>query len=174
MRIHLLDAGAVAADLSEDRLTEAGRAIYLALGWALYVIVGYSTLIYSNVSRGWPGLLEGLSVLAVSAWGFFYSYSSNGGKEGRDFVVRFTCLLVPAFIKAHLFVWSSYYVLGMGFRAAVPRLSFPSKESADLLLEVSAYLPVVMTYLAVVGTQLVLFTIVANNLKRMRSAPSNA
>jgi hypothetical protein len=168
MQIHIFDSGAVERDLSANRLSEAAKAIYLALGWIIYVAMGYSTLVYSNASRSWIGLFELACVLTAAVWGFVYAYRSNGGENGQDFVVRFTCLLVPASIKTYLFVWGAYYVLGWGFRELVPELSFPSQLRADQFINVTHYLPVIMTYLASVASQLVVFLIVASNLKRMR------
>lgn len=173
MRIHLLDSGAVERELLENRLSETAKAIYLALGWIIYIIAGYSTLIYSNASRSWIGVFEFASVLAVAVWGFVYAYASNGGKNGLHFVVRFTCLLVPASIKAYVFVWGLYYALGWGFRALVSELSFPTQPNADQFIEAIRYLPVAMTYLAAVASQLVLFLIITYHLKRIHpSLPS--
>jgi len=173
MRIHLLDSSAVEKEISENRLPETAKAIYLALGWIIYIVAGYSTLIYSNASRSWIGIFEFVSVLAVAVWGFVYTYASNGGKNGLHFVVRFTCLLVPASIKAHVFVWGLYYVLSWGFRALVPEFSFPTQAGADQFIEVTRYLPVATTYLAAVASQLVLFLIIAHHLKRIHlSLPS--
>jgi hypothetical protein len=168
MRIHLLDSGAIVRELAENRLPETTRATYLALGWIIYIVTAYSTLIYSNASRSWIGVFEFASVLAVAVWGFVYAYASNGGKDGRDFVVRFTCLLVPASIKAQVFVWGAYYVLGWGFRTLLPEISFSTQVRADQFIEITRYLPVVMTYLATVASQLVLFLIIAHDLKRIR------
>ena len=167
MRIHLLDSGATARELAENRLPEPTRAKYLALGWIIYIALAYSTLTYSNASRSWIGVFEFVSVLAVAVWGFIRAYVSNGGKNGRDFVVRFTCLLVPASIKAHMLVWGAYYVLAWGLRALLPELSFSTKAGADRFIEITRYLPIVMTYLAVVVSQLVLFLIIAHHLKRI-------
>jgi hypothetical protein len=114
------------------------------------------------------GIFEFSSVLAAAIWGFIYAYASNGGKDGRDFIVRFTCLLVPASIRAHLSVWSAYYILESGYRALVPKLSFSTEATADQFIEIGHYLPVVMTYLAAIASQLVLFAIVAHHLKRIR------
>lgn len=108
-----------------------------------------------------------MSLVAVIVWGFWYAFASNGGKGGRDFVGRFTCLLVPASIKANIIVWVLYYLLGWGFQASLPRLSFPSKESADWFITISSYLPSAMTYLASISSQVVLFAIVARHLKRI-------
>ena len=174
MQIHILDSGAVERDLSENRLSEAAKAIYLALGWIIYIAMGYSTLVYSNASRSWIGLLELACVLATAVWGFVYAYKSNGGKNGQDFVVRFTCLLVPASIKTYLFVWGAYYALGWGFRELVPEISFPSQSSADQFINITHYLPVIMTYLAAVASQLVIFLIVARNLKRINLSPQQS
>jgi hypothetical protein len=167
MGIHLLDSSAVEKELSEDRVTEADRATYLTLAWIISVLIGYSTLTYSNVSRTWLGLFEGLSLVIIIVWGFWYAFVSNGGKRGRDFVARFACLLVPASIKANIVVWGAYYVLGWGFRWSVQRLSFPSEESADLFASIAHRLPVAMTYLANVASQVGVFWIIARHLRRI-------
>jgi hypothetical protein len=172
MRIHLLNSGAIAKELSEDQLDERARATYLTLAWIISVVIGYSTLTYSNISRTWLGFFECISLVAVIVWGFWYAFASNGGKDGRDFLARFTCLLVPASIKANIIVWGLYYLLGWGFQASVPRLSFPSKESADLFVRITPHLPAAMTYLASLGSQVVLFAIVGRHLKRIRRAVS--
>jgi hypothetical protein len=75
MRIHLLDSGAIVRELAENRLPETTRATYLALGWIIYIVTAYSTLIYSNASRSWIGVFEFASVLAVAVWGFVYAYA---------------------------------------------------------------------------------------------------
>lgn len=146
--------------------------MYLALGWILYIVLGYSTIIYSNSSRTWMGFAEFASVLVVATWGLMYAFRSNGGKDGQDFIVRFTCLLLPASVVAHIAVWGTYYVLAWLFQGAVPELSFSTKESAGEFLQASRYLPFAMTYLAAVATQLVIFLIVAHHLKGLRKAVS--
>ncbi|MGH8248745.1 MAG: hypothetical protein ACREUU_20230 [Gammaproteobacteria bacterium] len=167
MRIHLLDSDAVERELVENRLNERARATYLTLAWIISTLIGYSTLIFSNVSRTWMGLLEGVSLVVVITCGFVYTFTSNGGQAGRDFVARFTCLLVPASIKANLIVWVLFYVLGWGYQAMVPKLSFPSKESADLFAQVAPYMPSVMIYVANVAVLILMFTMIARHLQRI-------
>jgi hypothetical protein len=77
---------------------------------------------------------------------------------------------VPASIKANLIVWGLFYVLGWGYQAIVPKLSFPSQESADVLARIAPHLPVVMIYVANVAAQIVVFTIIARHLKRIGRA----
>lgn len=172
MRVHLLSSRAVARDLSENRLSESDRAMYLALGWILYIVLGYSTIIYSSSSRTWIGFAEFASVLAVAIWGLMYAFRSNGGKDGQDFIVRFTCLLLPASVVTHIAVWGMYYALAWVFQGAVPEMSFSTKEGADRFLEASRYLPFAMTYLAALATQFVIFLIIAHHLKALREAAS--
>ena len=167
MRVHFFNSNAVEKELSENRLDERARATYLAVAWVISIAIGYSTLTYSNVSRSWFGLGEGLSLVAVICWGFWYTFLGNGGKNGHDFIARFTCLLVPASIKANVLVWAAYYLLSWGFQASVPNLSFPSKESADLFVSIAPYLPAAMTYLANICSQIVVFSIIAGHLKRI-------
>jgi hypothetical protein len=50
MQIHLLDTRAVEKELLENRLSETSQATYLAVGWIFYIIMGYSTVVYSNAS----------------------------------------------------------------------------------------------------------------------------
>lgn len=170
MRIHLLDSGAVEKELSENRLDERARATYLTLAWMISVVIGYSTLIFANVGRSWMGLFEGVSLIAVIAWGFAYTFKRNGGQAGRDFVARFTCLLVPVSVKANLIVWVLFYVLGWGYQAIVPKLSFPSQESADLFVRIAPQMPAVMIYVANVLVLILVFIMIAGHLKRIGRA----
>lgn len=169
--IHLFDSGALEKELSENGLEERARATYLALAWIISTLIGYSTLTFSNVSRSWMGLLEGVSLVVVIARGFSYTFASNGGQSGRDFVGRFTCLLVPTSIRANIVVWPLFYALGWSYQAMVPRLSFPSKESADLFVRLAPYVPAVAIFVSNIAVLILVFVLIARHLKRISSRP---
>jgi hypothetical protein len=170
MQIRLWSLWKVERSLVEGRVTEAVSATYLAAGWLAYLAAAYSTLTFSNASRSWLGLAEFAGAVCAAAWGFLYAYQSNGGERGQDFVVRFTCLLLPASIRTQVFVWGTYHLLAMLIGAHLASLTFSSKEAADAFVRAAPYIPVVATYLAVIASQLVLFLVVGRSLKRIREA----
>jgi hypothetical protein len=166
MRIHLLDSRAVAEELAFNSIRPNLQLRYLMIGWIFYVLTGYSTVIFTNASRSWIGFLEGSIAVVVSVFGFFYSDRSNGGDGGDHFIVRFTCLLLPALLKAHIVVWGLYYLGGWAFQALIPKITFSSEVQAKRMIELIQHMPVIMTLVAAISTQVYVFLDVAHYLRK--------
>jgi hypothetical protein len=113
------------------------------------------------------GIIEFASVFVIALFGFFFCYSRNGGANGESFVVRFTCLLVPAAVRTHIIVWGGYYAVGWCFFVVTPQLTFSSQEGADIYIAVSRNFSIGLTYLAVVICQLIPFLLVGRYLGKI-------
>jgi hypothetical protein len=133
-----------------------------------YTVANYSTLIYSNASRTWIGLAEFVCVVAVIVFDVLYAYKRNGGHQGEQFVVRFTCLLLPVSINVYVIAWGPYYLLGWWFKKAIYQLSFSSQEAADQVIRfVQKDLPWAITLVFVVLTQLLIFWRISHHMGRI-------
>jgi len=163
--IYLVDARALAIGLADGTVTAREKMTYLICGWIFFTLSSYSTLTFSNASRTWPGLIEGVSVILISIWGIRRAYQANGGDCGSEFVTRFTCLLFPVSVKVYLIVWSLYYLLAWPVRTVFPKLTFESEPTAELVGWFAQYhLPWVVTIVAVCVAQALILTIIAKHL----------
>jgi len=174
MKVHLFNSSALAYELANDELPEGAQAMYLVGGWVISLIANYSTLIYSNASRNWFGLSEFIVVLLISIIGLRFAYKCNGGKQGKDFVLRFVCLSLPVGMNTYLGVWGLFHVSGWIFRENFSRLSFSSKETADGFLFFSEQiLPYAITLLFVSLSVTVLLWRISYHLSRITTLKQN-
>jgi hypothetical protein len=166
MPIHVLNSRRVAEELKRDAVTSREQVLYLLAGWVFYLALSYSTLIYSNISRTWIGAVEFVCVAIVSVVGFFYAYKTNGGEKGREFVVRFTCLLLPVSVQVYVLVWAFYYLFAWWFSQLLPNLSFASQASANQFIWFAqVILPPTVTLVFIALTQIIIFWKVANHIR---------
>ena len=130
-----------------------------------YALVGYSTVVYSNASRTWLGLIEFLVVAVINICGVLYAYRKNGGNNGEQFVVRFTCLLLPVSINVYIVTWGLFHLLAWVFKNSVYGMSFRSEQAADQFIRIVQYdLPWAITLTFVLLTQLFIFARISHHL----------
>jgi hypothetical protein len=146
-------------------VTQATQSLYLLCGWLFYALAGYSTLVYSNASRTWHGLFEFLIIAVIGIFGVLYAYKKNGGDDGEQFVVRFTCLLLPVSVNVYVVLWGLFHLLAWGFKIAIPSMSFSSEQAANQFIRIVQHdLPWAITFAFVVLTQLFIFLRISHHL----------
>ena len=165
VKIRVSKTSSLAQELADGTVPQATQALYLLCGWLFYALAGYSTLVYSNASKTWLGLFEFLVIAVIGIFGVLYAYKMNGGGEGKQFVVRFTCLLLPVSVNVYVIMWSLYHLLAWGFKTAIPSMSFTSEQAANQFIRIVQHdLPWVITFAFVALTQLFIFLRISHHL----------
>ena len=154
--MHVLNTRRLAEDLAHGRVSTRDKAYYLLLGWVLWIVIGYSTLVFSNASRSWLGLFEAFMIIVIAVFGVQTCYEASGGDDNRSFVVDFTCLLVPLTIKVYAVVWGLYWLFVWGYYATTSA-SYESEGAARLVAMLSRHAGYLATLAAVLATQAALF-----------------
>jgi hypothetical protein len=148
----------LAQDLAADRVSQRDKAYYLLAGWVLFAALGYSTVIFSNQGRSWLALFEMFMIAVIAVLGIQRCYEASGGDNNKQFVVDFTCLLLPLTIKTYLVVWGLYWLFAWGYKSMVGMdATYTSEESARLVTFFSRHAGWLATLLAVLATQAALF-----------------
>jgi len=168
MTVHVVDSSGLAEKLASGDVTTREQVTYLLVGWVFFALLGYSTLTYSNSALTWPGVLEAVAVVVITVFGIRHAYRSNGGDQGEQFVMRFSCLLLPVAIKVNAIVWGLFHLLGWFFRALFPSLTFSSERDAELAYWFAhQHLPWVITFIAVSVSHMFVFVGVAKHLSKI-------
>jgi hypothetical protein len=154
--MHVLSTRRLLEDLARGRVSQRDKAYYLLVGWLLYVVIGYSTLVFANQGRTWLGLLEAFMIVVIAVLGIQSCYEASGGDNNKHFVVDFTCLLVPLTIKVYVAVWGTYWLFAWGYHA-MHGATFESERSAYMVAFLSRHAGWFMTLIAVLVTQAALF-----------------
>ena len=156
--MYVLDTRRLAEDLAYGRVSNRDKAYYLLVGWVLYSAIGYSTLVFSNQSRTWLGAFEAFMIVVIAVIGVQSCYEASGGDNNDNFVVDFTCLLVPLTIKIYVVVWGLYWLAAWGYHAvAVTGVAYDSEDAARFVFFISRHAGYLATLFAVLATQAALF-----------------
>jgi len=158
--MYILNSRKLAEDLVASRVSAHDKFLYLIYGWIFYVVVSYSTLIFSNAGRTFLGVLEFTIVSSVAFGGCFISYRRAikfGGSDIDSFIVDFTCLLFPLSIQAYSLVWFVNYATAWFITFIWSRLTFDSEIAANAAAVFTSNADWITTLLAVLSTQLLLF-----------------
>jgi hypothetical protein len=154
--MHLLHTRRLAEDLAHGRVSTRDKAYYLLVGWVLWIVIGYSTLVFSNAGRNWLGLFEAFMIIVIAVYGVQSCYEAGGGDENPSFVVDFTCLLVPLTIKVYVVVWGLYWLFVWGYYA-MASASYESEGTVRLVTFLSRHAGYLATLAAVLASQAALF-----------------
>ena len=154
--MYVLNTRRLVEDLARGRVSTRDKAYYLLLGWVLWIAIGYSTLVFSNAGRTWLGLFEAFMLVVIAVFGVQSSYEAGGGDGNGNFVVDFTCLLVPLTIKVYVVVWGLYWLFVWGYYA-MAGVSFESERAVKLMVFLSRHAGYLVTLLAVLTSQAALF-----------------
>ena len=159
--MHILNTRKLAEELVQSRVSAQDKFLYLICGWIFYAVVSYSTLIFSNAGRTVLGVLEFFLVSSIAWVGCSISYrramkGKGGGAE--NFIVDFTCLLLPLSVQTYSLVWFVSYAIAWLVSHAWSALSFHSEFAANVAAAFISNADWITTFLAVICTQLLLFT----------------
>ena len=84
MKFHLFSATNLVEDLAHERVSQRDRAYYMLAGFFFSIVLGYSTLTFSNAGRTWLGLYEFLLLVVTTVLGFERCYTASNGDKIRD------------------------------------------------------------------------------------------
>ena len=101
MAIHFLNTKALTTELALDQVSEKTMFQYFLANSLLWTISLYYALVF-GAAINWMFLLETVVVLLITIHGLLKAFSINGGADGRDFVVRATCLSFPIGLKVNV------------------------------------------------------------------------
>jgi hypothetical protein len=156
--MYIVNAQGLAKDLAAGRVSDREKAYYLPAGWVLYTAIGCSTLVFANQGRTWLALFELFMIIVIAVLGIQRCYEVSGGDSNKQFVVDFTCLLVPLTVKVYFVVWGLYWLFAWGYQSLVGMgATYASEEAARLVTFFSRHAGWFVTLIAVLATQAVLF-----------------
>lgn len=120
--MYLWNADRLALALRDGRLTEADKAKYLIVGTLLGSLSAQPGL------TGWgnaAGAARAAALLAVTLGGVWLCYHANRRGDGRAFVERFICLMVPVYVRWLVLYYAAWMTLAL-VGLAVGRSNLPA------------------------------------------------
>jgi hypothetical protein len=139
--MHLWNINSLAEELRHDTLTEADVFKYFfvlviisSVSWGLQWLFGMGTpLVGVPYGFVFPLLSVGIIILGVTL-----CFRAFQRQQGRQFIQKFICLLLPANIRAFVFCLPLYIV------AVVITLLFPTEQHHQVLVLSNAFIIAVM------------------------------
>ncbi len=114
--VSFLDTRVLARKLAQGDIDEKKGAHYFLANNILWTLMLYYGMFF-NVEASWSIFFETVIILVITIFGLHRSFDANGGSEGRDFVLRATCLIFVIGIKITALSialgWVAYFVLPM-------------------------------------------------------------
>lgn len=101
--------------LRAGSLSEAEKAKYLAVGTLLASLSARPGLAAWSTSAG---AARAAALMAVTVCGVWLCYRANRRGDGRAFVERFVCLMVPVYVRWLVLYYGAWYALAMIGRPA--------------------------------------------------------
>jgi len=113
MDIQFINSNNLAKQLANNEVSEKTTFSYFLANTVLWTIV-----LYWGPATGakvtWLTLYDMVVVLTISVVGLLMCFQANGGPDGKNFLVRATCLSFPIGIKINilnqLLVWGTFYI----------------------------------------------------------------
>jgi hypothetical protein len=106
--MYLWNARRLALALRAGRLTEADKAKYLIAGSVLSSLGGGSAL---SALQSMVTALPLIGSVAVTVAGIWACYRANQRGDGRAFVERFVCLVLPVMVRWLVLLWGVWFGL---------------------------------------------------------------
>ena len=139
--MHLWNINTLAEELRDDKLTEADVFKYFfvlviisSVSWGLGWLLGMGTPLVSIPY----GFVFPLISVGIIVFGVTLCFRIFQRQQGRQFIQKFTCLLLPANIRAFVFCLPLYIVAVL-----ITRL-FPTEQHHDVLVLSNAFIISVM------------------------------
>jgi hypothetical protein len=112
VRFHLLKTRALAEELAASPKSEYTGFQYMLAQTLLWYCMNYYNL-WLGSSVTWMFFVEWATVLLIVFLGLYRAYHANGAENGKDFLVRATCLAFPISVKVTLVSillgWTAFY-----------------------------------------------------------------
>ena len=133
MNIHIWNTKAVARDLVGGRVSEIDACGYL-LALSLLFAADHYLAVFVVPPIDWMLLYEFIVVVTVTLVGLRACFLANGGRNGKDFILRFTCISLPINIKLALFGWAFVFVNYRYPELVIDSMTFADPERAWMVL----------------------------------------
>jgi hypothetical protein len=169
MPLHFFSTTRLARKLSRDEVDSEQQAYYLLANSVILSIFFYSGLIPSSFPL-WslPLLLEALATIGIWIIGIAKTYEAAGGRNSRQFLVRFTCLSLPVSVTTLLLVWFTYWAVRIGLYEGLIALSNSHFQVALNLSRLGTDFLGLLGFCATVSASIITFWRLARLLAQVR------
>ena len=149
MRLHLVNAKALAGELARGEVDPEAQAHYLWIGFVFFNVIYYAGLAIT-IAPLWslPSFFEAVAAIAINIFGVFQSFEAAGGRANRSFLVEFTCLYVPVTITTLVAVWALYWAVRVVFHNALVGFAADGSRFALNLAQIGTDLVGFLTFAA--------------------------
>lgn len=171
MSIRFLNARKLAHELADGKVSLTDRAHYLLTYLLLFIPIFYLNFALGSAGLGWMGMYEAVALIVVIVIGFVKVFEAGRGESNPHFITQFMCLLVPVTLTSVLYVWGAYWVITWLFGDALLAWSYSSLQITASLYAIGSDLIGLLTLLAVVLTEVVIFTRLVPLMRHVQQAP---
>jgi len=115
MTIHFWNTGELVNELARDAVREREAFLYFLANSVMWSAVLYYSIFW-GARANWLFFYEFAVVMVITVFGLIHCFESNGGANGRHFVLRATCLSFPIGLKVN----GASILLGLAFFVLLP------------------------------------------------------
>ena len=134
MAIRFINTKALTTELARDQVGEKSMFQYFLANSLLGTILLYYAIIF-GANINWMFLIEVVVVVLITVHGLLKAFDANGGSNGKNFLVRATCLAFPIGFKVNLASFMLELIVSYIFPFVIDPSSFRNPERVyDLVI----------------------------------------